>query len=815
MPGAVYTFTVTGTIGFVSTSQTVTNKGVVEASSSCGSSSAQTAQTSFLVPASVSIIADLASYKSQVSVGQPFMVTLTVSNNGGSTAMGLSATLWRSSGGAGAAYGLPAPASASIGGGTFQVFTWNVAPYLAGTLCLSSMATGDGPVSTGIAGGPCIMVQTAAALTVSVNAPNTSVCTGAPMPVYVTVNNIGQATASGVLPGLTLGGTATVAPGTPWPSVAVPIPVSSSVVFTYTASGSTAGTVFYNANASGTDANSGAALASNTATSATAMVNPSGALFAQLWAPATVSVGQNVTVIMTVTNTGGAVVTGMAAALGGAPGPGTAGPPSPAPAPLGAGAKAAYVWTYVPTAVGSGTHTFSWSVSGSSCASALPVLSGTRNITVQAPALLAGALAISATEMVVGEILTIWYTVTNNGNASAQAVVPALVTGGAGAVMGMTGPVPGSVASLTGGTDQTFTWTVSVTGRGAISIQASAAGRDANSGLGVATGLSPAAAVKGDSEAMITGAVTLYPNPNMVMGSVLVAYLQFANMGDATARITGLAITDNTTPAGIFGGEYGPIPGTPVVIGGGGTAEVIWTYTPTACGSGSVTVTVNADEPATGRSWSPAVAPSNVIGVAGVPGSIVATANPEVAKVGGVSGLTFVVYDSCPSGSVPVPGTTVNLAVIPSGAILAAYGGTTDSSGTLTTMLRLDGEPGQNFVTATVPTGLNPGLTVTVTGLVPDKPEPFLSRNFFDPKRGEKLQIRVTVPKAVKLSARVYNLAGELVRIVNQAEVNPGLTIWEWDGKNAQGALVGNGTHFVQIVMGKDVRLLRVIVLKR
>jgi hypothetical protein len=302
------------------------------------------------------------------------------------------------------------------------------------------------------------------------------------------------------------------------------------------------------------------------------------------------------------------------------------------------------------------------------------------------------------------------------------------------------------------------------------------------------------------------------------MNDLLIARLVVVNSGDATARLTSLNIVANDSPAGIFdavNGVEGPMPGTPVAIGGGGSAEIIWTYTPAACGSGSVTVTMNADEPATGRTFSPAVAPSNVIGVAGVPGSIVATAKPGVAKVGGISGVSFVVYDNCPSGSVPVPGASVALSVLPQGAALTPGGGVTDNSGTLRTFLKLGPEPGANYITATVMAGLNPGLTVTVTGVVPDKPEPFLSRNFFNPARGERLQLRVTVPNGVKLSARVYNLAGELVRVVNEANVNPGLTTWEWDGKNGQGAPVGNGTYFVQIVMGKDVKILRVIVLKQ
>lgn len=58
-------------------------------------------------------------------------------------------------------------------------------------------------------------------------------------------------------------------------------------------------------------------------------------------------------------------------------------------------------------------------------------------------------------------------------------------------------------------------------------------------------------------------------------------------------------------------------------------------------------------------------------------------------------------------------------------------------------------------------------------------------------------------------------MAGELVRVVNNATIPAGLTVWEWDGQNASGELVGNGTYFIQIESGKDVQIKRVIVLKQ
>jgi flagellar hook assembly protein FlgD len=61
----------------------------------------------------------------------------------------------------------------------------------------------------------------------------------------------------------------------------------------------------------------------------------------------------------------------------------------------------------------------------------------------------------------------------------------------------------------------------------------------------------------------------------------------------------------------------------------------------------------------------------------------------------------------------------------------------------------------------------------------------------------------------------VYNLAAEMVRVVREADVQAGLTAWEWDGRNDLGQYVGNGSYFIQIVSGKETQIRRVIVLKR
>jgi flagellar hook assembly protein FlgD len=122
---------------------------------------------------------------------------------------------------------------------------------------------------------------------------------------------------------------------------------------------------------------------------------------------------------------------------------------------------------------------------------------------------------------------------------------------------------------------------------------------------------------------------------------------------------------------------------------------------------------------------------------------------------------------------------------------------------------------GVNRVRADVTGGTNPSGTASVIGTT--RPETFdtLTKNFLDPKKGETVQVRAEVPAPVRLTIRVFNLAGELVRVVGDAQVQPGVTVWTWDGRTTQGDFAANGTYFIQIVAGKDTQVKRVIILKR
>ena len=118
--------------------------------------------------------------------------------------------------------------------------------------------------------------------------------------------------------------------------------------------GNTPGTVQFSSSASGNDANSGAAVASGTATSGNFTIGAAGMNATLSAAPATVSVGQAITLTLTLTNPGLADVRNFAVgtpsvtSTDGANATLTAGPTPAPPAVLAAGQTVTITWTYSP-----------------------------------------------------------------------------------------------------------------------------------------------------------------------------------------------------------------------------------------------------------------------------------------------------------------------------------------------------------------------------------------------------------------------------------------------------------------------------------
>jgi len=75
-------------------------------------------------------------------------------------------------------------------------------------------------------------------------------------------------------------------------------------------------------------------------------------------------------------------------------------------------------------------------------------------------------------------------------------------------------------------------------------------------------------------------------------------------------------------------------------------------------------------------------------------------------------------------------------------------------------------------------------------------------------------QITYTIAAAGNYNLSVYNVLGELVKTISQADLVPGHYKAEWNGKNNLGKNAASGVYFYKLV-GKDLSLTRKMVLMR
>ena len=139
------------------------------------------------------------------------------------------------------------------------------------------------------------------------------------------------------------------------------------LTFTWTYSGTSAGPVVFTTTVTGTDTAFGAIVSSGPVTSIAVLVTTPGSLAASASAPEQVSVGQWITVKLTVTSTGGAEVSGTGVALAVEEGMGMvmSGPVPAEAVTIAAGSAQTFSWTY--SVSGIGTHKFRVTAIGVEC----------------------------------------------------------------------------------------------------------------------------------------------------------------------------------------------------------------------------------------------------------------------------------------------------------------------------------------------------------------------------------------------------------------------------------------------------------------
>jgi hypothetical protein len=238
---------------------------------------------------------------------------MTVNNTGGEQANSVTPSAL-TQGGTGTVSGLsgPSPASANIPAGGNQTFTWTCTASTAGTKTFTGNATGTGAVSGSSASSTSttsntVTILTPASITSSISGAPVIVTPGQTITVNMTVQNSGQERVLNVTPFALLNGgtaTATILTG--------PIPITadlegeSQTSFVWTYRADTPGIINFTGNAAGTSEISSNVISSSSNTSNDISILETLGLASSISAsPKGLKVGQNITVSMTVQNTGG------------------------------------------------------------------------------------------------------------------------------------------------------------------------------------------------------------------------------------------------------------------------------------------------------------------------------------------------------------------------------------------------------------------------------------------------------------------------------------------------------------------------------
>ena len=76
------------------------------------------------------------------------------------------------------------------------------------------------------------------------------------------------------------------------------------------------------------------------------------------------------------------------------------------------------------------------------------------------------------------------------------------------------------------------------------------------------------------------------------------------------------------------------------------------------------------------------------------------------------------------------------------------------------------------------------------------------------------MYIRYDLPKSEDVSIKIYDIIGrEIYSAINKKQ-QPGKNSFIWKGNNHLGGLVSSGMYFLQISAGKEIKRMKMILLK-
>ena len=610
------------------------------------------------------------------SVGQGIPLRATVTNIGSAAAADVTSAveLTSADGGAVSLDG-PTPALApTLAPGEAFEFSFTAVALAAGTVALSGSARATDVFSGEDVGSPAasaeITIQLQAGLAATITASRATANPGQAVALTFTVTNGGSASAevTSVTPTVAPDGAAACTE--PSPSGAQVLASMESMAFTWTCTPSAAGSLTLSGTASGTDGNSGAPISATPSTPAALSVQTPAALSASIavqGSPTVVSVGQPLTLELTVSNAGGASasltavtpsVTPVAAAACTAATPAT-------PRPLTGGASTTFSWTCVPAVAGS--LTFGAAVAGADGNTGAPLAATATpgaTVTAQLPAAIVATVAASRAVATVGQAVTVSFTLANGGSATASISTLTPSSSGPSATCGAVSPsLPQAIAS---GQSRVFSWTCTPTSAGALALSGTATGTDGNSGAPIsATPATPASvAVQTPPALSVTSFAATRVTANL--GQAIGLTLVLANAGGATANVSAVSPTVSPASAGTCAAVS---PAPPRALAGGASVTFTWSCTGSAAGAATLGATVAATDANTGSVGPVAVTGLPVTLQTPAAVSVAAfTATPATAAVGQPIALSLTLANGGGATGSTANVTAVVPAVVPADA---------------------------------------------------------------------------------------------------------------------------------------------------
>ncbi len=676
-----------------------------------------------------------------VSTGEWFQVTVTATNTGAAGVTGVVAALAAGPGAAllSAALGPEPPGPVTLAGLAAQTFVWSFTATGTGPVVFSATVAGVTCGSTALTATALVAstVQAPAALGATLTVLADGVCIGDTFLVTLTVTNAGEAAAAGVTPAIG-GEPGVVFVAGPWPAPPAGVPGGGSVVFTWTLSGASPGAAGFTATVTGTDADSGAAIATGPLTAGPVTVRAPGVLVSAASAGLVVSAGQWLTVALTVTNEGGSDVRNVTPSIAVGPGAGLVAPESAPSGPLTltAGGATTFAWTW--SAAGAGLIRFTMTASGDTCEATVLLATGSVSATVQVPASLEAALRAFPSPRDTGQGFLVTLTVTNTGQAGATSVAPAMpFASGTGAAVLADGPFPSIPVPLAGGAAVTFTWTYVGTAPGWVDFTTTVTAADANAGWPLAAGPAASGSVLIQAPAALQASLACLSATVCAGGTVLVT-LTVTNTGGAAASLVTTAAF-RASGGGTASPVAGPFPAMPASLSGGASAVFTWTFSGASPGALTLSTTVSGADANTGGGLSTGPVPAAAIAVvlpptlavsASVPAAVVTgqwlTVGVTVTNTGGSAlfGATPAIAAGPGAGLVvPVSAPSGPLTLAPGGATTFAWTWSASGTGSVTFTMTVAGAgacgPAQVSATTTTtvetPAGLQASLVAAPT----------------------------------------------------------------------------------------------------